>query len=304
MDKDEGLESKSSQYAAGNQQLVVIRQLFKVAATFHHIDELFLWLAYAIVERFGVQVTAFWAPRTGQAGIALRAIAYQDTSIPQYIVTNNQISAAAERIIREQHHYRLTDVSSAFSPHQANLLNRYGLNYCYGYYLSSQPPRNSSVSESTSPLLTASVLLFLRYAPSQHFLPSLGPILEQALPIAKNQGLLPPAASLAQLAGPATSPQRQSQPDLLGLTPRRSQNIELMRSSNPLASSVDIADEQARRLYAAIDGRKNLAELSSITSLNPKEIYAVVHTLLTQHRIQLYEPGGKPVDSSLFLTDP
>ncbi len=95
MDKDESLESKSSQSAAGNQQLVVITQLFKVAATFHHIDELFSWLAYAIVERFGVQVTAFWAPRTGQASIALRAIACQDTSIPQYIVTDNQISAAA-----------------------------------------------------------------------------------------------------------------------------------------------------------------------------------------------------------------
>ncbi len=60
-----------------------------------------------------------------------------------------------------------------------------------------------------------------------------------------------------------------------------------MRSSNPLASSVDIADKQAHRLYAAIDGRKNLGELSSITGLNAKEIYAAVQILLSQQRIEL-----------------
>ncbi len=130
---------------------------------------------------------------------------------------------------------------------------------------------------------TASSLLFLRHALPQDRLASIGLILEQTIPIARYRGLLVPA----QLQAFSSPPQRQPEPDLLELIPRRSHSAELMRSSNPLASSVDIADKQARRLYAAIDGRKNLDELSSITGLNAKEIYAAVQILLTQQRIEL-----------------
>ncbi len=197
----------------------------------------------------------------------------------------------AEHILREQRHLTLVAMASIFPAHQANLLSRYGLNYCCGYFLSTQPTGFDLSSESTSSVSTASSLLFLRHALPQDRLASIGLILEQTIPIAKYRGLLVPA----QLQAFSSPPQRQPQPDLLELTPRRSHNAELMRSSNPLASSVDIVDKQARRLYAAIDGRKNVDELSSTTGLNVKEMYAAVQILLVQQRIELYEPGGQRV---------
>ncbi len=281
---DERIDNYSPQPGASNQQLVIITQLLQAVTTFRHIDELFLWLARTIIQRFDVQVTEFWTMQvnaTGQAATELRAIACQDTSLPRHVVGNNRVSAMAEHILREQRHSTLVAVASIFPTHQANLLSRYGLNYCCGYFLGTQPADYDLSSERTSPWSTASSLLFLRHTLPQNLLASIGLILEQTIPIAKNRGIL----VTAQL--PAISSPPQPERDLLELIPRRSQNAELMRSSNPLASSVDIADKQARRLYAAIDGRKNLGELSSITGLNAKEIYAAVQILLTQQRIEL-----------------
>jgi len=284
MQKDERLDNSSSHSGASNQQLAIITQLYNVASTFYHIDELFYWLARTIIQRFDIQVAEFWTTQGNSMG--LRAIACQDASLPRHVVWNNQISDMAEHILHEQHHLTLVAVVSIFSAHQASLLNRYGLNYCCGYLLNSQPPGYSKGASSTS---TASNLLFFRHAPPQNLLTSTGLILEQVMPIAKNRGLLVPAQSQM----PSNPPQQQ--PALLELIPRRSQNPELLRTSNPLASSVDIANKQARRLFASIDGRKNLGELARTNGLNAKEVYEAVQLLLGQNRIEMYEPGGQPV---------
>src|SRR5712691_82946 len=191
MQKDERFESKSPQPSIGEQQLAVITQLLRVAASIQHIDEMFLWVAHTFVQRLGIQVVEFWASqftRAGQFSPTLRAIASQDTSLPQYIVANAQVAVLAERILREQRPQTLTFVSSIFSPHQANLLSRYSLNYCCGYFLSTQ-----SLSDRTPPVLTVSTLLFLRHIPRQELLTSMGLILGQIIPAAKNRGLLPSA---------------------------------------------------------------------------------------------------------------
>ena len=88
---------------------------------------------------------------------------------------------------------------------------------------------------------------------------------------------------------------------LQNLIPLRCENPDLMRLSNPLDGSVVIPDRQARRLYAAIDGRKTVDELCSITQLEMKEIHRALQILLVQHRIQLYTLDGKRVESSLFF---
>jgi chemotaxis family two-component system response regulator PixH len=87
------------------------------------------------------------------------------------------------------------------------------------------------------------------------------------------------------------------------LIPRRSEDPDLLSMSNPLDSSVIIPDKHARRLHAAIDGRKTVDELCSITHLTMKEIYRALQILVAQHRIQLYTPDGKRVDSSLLLNE-
>jgi hypothetical protein len=74
-----------------------------------------------------------------------------------------------------------------------------------------------------------------------------------------------------------------------------------MTSSNPFASSVVISDKQARRLYSAIDGRKNVDEICRVLFIDLKEAYQALRILWTQHRIELYGPAGEVVDSSLFF---
>ncbi len=101
------------------------------------------------------------------------------------------------------------------------------------------------------------------------------------------------------------SPQRLAEQEILltlhKLIPHRSEDPDLLSMSNPLDSSVIIPDKHARRLHAAIDGRKTVDELCSITHLTMKEIHRALQILVAQHRVQLYTPDGKRVDSSLLL---
>lgn len=87
------------------------------------------------------------------------------------------------------------------------------------------------------------------------------------------------------------SPPRQEPPLTLNrLIPHRDEDANLMSSSNPLSGSVVISDKQARRLYNAIDGRKNVEELCMITNLDVKQASTLLQFLLMQHLIHLYEP--------------
>ena len=136
-----------------------------------------------------------------------------------------------------------------------------------------------------------------RYLPKPFTAEALVQVVGDVLP----EYLRPPAA----LHHGGASPQRLAEQELLlalqKLIPRRSEDPDLLRLSNPLDGSVIIPDRQARRLYAAIHGRQTVDELCSISHLNMKEIHRALQILLAQHRIQLYTPDGKRVDSSLFL---
>src|SRR5205085_9551318 len=124
-----GAGVNSSQTNLGRGQSLVSTQLMKAAINMRHIDELFLWLAQMIVQNFDAQVIQFWvtqSTRTGQYFIQLRTMASQDTTLPQHVVTNNQIIAVAERILSERRNYLLQPVGNIFPPYQASLLTRYG----------------------------------------------------------------------------------------------------------------------------------------------------------------------------------
>jgi hypothetical protein len=101
------------------------------------------------------------------------------------------------------------------------------------------------------------------------------------------------------MSSPSLS-ERRAAPVLFDLIPHRLEDP----ANNPLAASVDIADKQARRFYAAINGRRTVRELCTLTSLEKKEVSGVVQRLLAHHRIQLSEPGGQLVESSLLFGDP
>jgi len=117
------------------------------------------------------------------------------------------------------------------------------------------------------------------------------------------EGFRPPAAPQQVIGNQPRPSAQQPLPDWQKLIPHRREDTDLLTASNPLAGSVAISDKQARHLYAAIDGRKNVEELCKVTRLDMKEVYKALQTLLAQHRIQLYKPPEPLADTPLFLND-
>ena len=310
-------DDNSSQPNIGRGQSLVSTQLLKVAINMRHIDELFLWLAQVIVQNFDAQVVQFWATqstRSGQYFIQLRTMVSQDTSLPQHVVTNNQVIAVAERILTERSNYLLQPTGGIFPPYQASLLTRYGLNYFFSYFLSGNillpPASNETSGESLPTPLAIASMLFLRQALSQNQLATIRLNTEQALAVAAYRGLLLPSHASGRI--PAVSngihqeigvaaAQQNAHLTLERLVPRRLEDANFMTTSNPLTFSAVISDKSARRLLAAVDGSKNVDELCLALNMDSREAYRALQILLDQHRIELYEPGGEPADKSLYF---
>lgn len=312
-----GTGGNSSQPKLGRGQSLASTQLLRAAINMHHIDELFQWVAHAIVQNFDVQVVQFWATQTNRAGqhfIQLRTMVRQDTSLPQYVVTNNQVVAVAERILSEHRSYLLQPMGSVFPPYQASLLARYGLNFFFSYFLSSNsllpPPSGEAPGESLPTPLALTAMLFLRQTPPQNLLSAIRLSSEQSLAVAAYRSLLlsasassgrVPAVSNGTPRQVAGAPQEHSLPSLEQLIPHRLEDANFMTTSNPLTFSAVISDKSARRLLAAVDGSKNLDEIRLSLNMDSKEAYRAIQILLDQHRIELYEPGGELADKSLYF---
>jgi hypothetical protein len=145
--------------------------------------------------------------------------------------------------------------------------------------------------------------MFLRQRPSQSLLPIATAILEQVVPTAiQSQLLLIPAADFDIQSMMSEHVQlKQSLSVMDELIPHRVRDKEAMRSRSPFTSTPVIPGREARRLYLAIDDRKNLIGLTSITQMNTKDMYMALRILLTQNYIQLYTEAGQLIDSSWFL---
>jgi DNA-binding response OmpR family regulator len=103
-------------------------------------------------------------------------------------------------------------------------------------------------------------------------------------------------ASMRQVVPSSVSYIPSSHPQLWELIPRRVPNTEAMRSSSPFVRSIITGDERARRLFAAIDGKKTVHELSAITSLATNDVSDALRALLLEHYIELYDPAGRLVE--------
>jgi hypothetical protein len=297
---------------ASNPQLIILTQLMQVSKNVHHIDEVLAWLTYMFVKHLDVQVMQIWANQTsstGQVSLSLRAIAYQDASLPEHIVCNGHVAEVAGRLLRERPGSLLQLANGSFSLHQTNLLRRYGLNSWFGYALGGDallPLTNELFSgrEVAKPFNMVA-LLFLRQALPQVLISTTNRILEQLVPIAQYSHLLLAPAISERPSLPSTPVlQSPSSPSPAQLIPQRVLDGEAMRSRNPFASMSVISDKQASRLYLAIDGRKNLAELLSLTRLGQREFEAALRLLLMQKLIQLVDAAGQPLEFSLFLNHP
>jgi hypothetical protein len=83
------------------------------------------------------------------------------------------------------------------------------------------------------------------------------------------------------------------------LIPHRNGGADLLRVNDPL--SVSITDRQARLLYSTIDGRKDVEALCTATQMAMEDVIRALRILLSLHRIQLREPGGRVVNSAQFF---
>ena len=362
----------------GRQQMALTAQLFQAVSSMHHIDELFQWLAHALVRRFNIQLLQFWTNHissTGQLTAQLKTIARQDASLPDQIAVNEQMQRIAQQFLSERIAYDLQPVESIFSHYQAILLKRHGLSYWCACFTSGNallPPRADILSQRESPAFFAmTTLLFLRQSPQFNIMPATTAILDEATALATKRGLLlpttdpyaafspqpytpqpqsytplpqsytppshytplpqsynPPSQPYAppqqlytpvpHYAAPTQPPQVHTGPPQLPpqepvalnqeapitlaqvILKRKQDNNDLL-ASNPFARPAVISDKKARRLHAAINGQANVAELSSTTGLNMREISAALRLLWDQQRIEAYEPGGKPVNLPTFL---
>lgn len=286
--------------------LVITAQLFQAAANMQQVDELFLWLANVSVQNLDIQVAQFWGlqtNRSGEVSTQLRALVFQDNSLPQHVVTNTHVVTLAGNILNQRRGFMIQKAGNLFSSFQADLLARYGLNYCSCYFLSSglllPPAYSPALQRQPLPLpLALAVLLFLRQVPSQSTISALGLVLEQAIQAASTYGLLLPADTASNHALWNGHAQQESRPVLLELIPRRHEDDKLMKSSNPFASADIITDKQARRFYNAVDGHRPVKEICETTGMDIKEAHRALKILMAHHKIQLYTSGGQPVDDS------
>jgi hypothetical protein len=88
---------------------------------------------------------------------------------------------------------------------------------------------------------------------------------------------------------------------LSALVPRRVQEAKGAKMGNAEEEPAGLPNRQTYQVYMAIDGQRTVEELAFCTHLSMEEIRASIHILLLRHRVQLYEPGGTPVDSTRYL---
>jgi hypothetical protein len=300
--------NESSHGHGGNSHLVLTAQLYKAIATMQHIDEVFLWLAQAVVYTFDIEIAQCWAFQenyNNQRYIQLRYMAKKSYPLP---VADNQMAALVEQLQNTNNSILQTEVERLFPPYQAKLLTRYGLGYCAGYFHRNPalflPVPQGWTDQANPAALDITILLFSRRSHPEHVLASINLICERVIQVAGSRGFFLPAEpilarrlqeSAVQSSGPL------AKLNIARLIPHRLEDDTLLKSSSPFASIAPISDKLARRLYSAIDGNKSIGELQSSLHMDMKEFSHSLNFLLSQRRVQLFEPGGQPIDTSWFL---
>src|SRR5260370_15831933 len=241
----EGMDAH--QIDISRQQLAIITQLLQMSVNMRHIDEMFLWLSHTIGQRLNIDVLQLWsyqAHTSGQYSAELRVTASQNTLFPLQVVNNEQVAEIVRDLFTQQSGVSPQSVTSVFSLPQADLLTRYDLHYWACLFISSNallPPlmSNDLSHEAISSPLAMVVSLFTQQVLNPDLLPAIKHILEHALSIAKNRGLL---SSVAKLSPGNSINNRVQLQQLRRDEPitRSKQNIQAMQANNPLANATPI----------------------------------------------------------------
>jgi hypothetical protein len=268
-----------------------------------HVDEVFLWLAQTFVQYVDIAVVQFLGIRwdtEGQLQVEMRAAASQDPALGQIGYVNNQVLAVAERIFRARRGITSRPVESVFPQEQAALLAQYNLRCWAGYFLHRDGllplAKTERVPEKTLAPFNMIISLFTLYPLSTDQTRTIHFILEQAMRIIADRGLL----ATQQTPAPKKMLDANALLAHAHVIPQRSENIK--QEDNPFASASVIVDKDARRLYTAIDGERDLAKLAQMTGLRPKEMLASLQYLFEQRKIHFYTQRGDLIQDPTFLS--
>lgn len=309
MESSELLLTQVGLPSMGNHQLIVISQLIQQIEHMEHIDELFLWLSQIFVKRLNIQVIQFWVTQEhipGTQAPELRITVRQDPSLEPYIVTNTQGAMLAERVIQAKRGVTPRPVANVFSPQHAALLAANNLNYWGCYYLNHNvllpPAHDNTTGEKAATPLTMAIALYFQHQPPPRLITTFCYILEQAISRAKQRGLLSPATA-AQLPIIITQMQKNRPSPLVELIPCHMQTSghHIQQTTTVWNSTKIITNKLARRLYLAINGRRNIAEIANLTQMNMHEIKTALRTLLTYKYIQFYGPDKQVLSRTHIL---
>ncbi|GHO89004.1 hypothetical protein [Dictyobacter formicarum] len=287
----------------GNHQLIIFTQLLQAIAGMQRIDELLQWTANVLVQRLELEAVQIWSLQDDcfrQISIKQCITACRQVNIPKQILINSHVAEAAKRLCNEHYTVTIPQVTEAiFSSQAAHHLTRYNLNYWACYQLTNSLPIQSAGYQyplnrfnlSTYTLIS----FFTRQPPNPRLIPTIGYIMEQVINLAYNRGLLLPEKQLL-LQAPAQAAKADAL--LMKLIPQRNFDNEANQGKHVQV----ITSRQVRRLYLSIDGRRNLANLAVLTQLHQQAFMQALRSLLTQERIQLYEPDGHFVDGVTVLS--
>jgi two-component system, chemotaxis family, response regulator PixH len=85
------------------------------------------------------------------------------------------------------------------------------------------------------------------------------------------------------------------------LIPHRLNEDEILLRRNPFASSNFVSDKHLRRLYAVINGRRNVQELAEMVQLDPQATLKLLKTLWQQQQIAFHDRIQQPLKELSLL---
>ncbi len=289
----------SSPYPGEDQHRPLVARLVRATFAMHQIDELFTWITDLMVQRFRVQVAQIWARCQNQQGsvlVELRSSSRLDPFFPESLISNPEIAALVGQTLWTGQSFTPELVEQRFSSPFALILHHYRLNYSSSFFLGSSttflPAKTGAIEQTPAPL-AITLLLFFSQIPSQSEFLDMNDLFQKILPVARSRRFL-----LAAPPGAVPLPtQQKAAPDLFELIPHRHEDP----ADNPLAVAALLKDEPVRHFYKAMNERRTVRELCTLTGLESTEATLVVRKLLALSRIKLYQPDGRSVEgSSLF----
>lgn len=301
MEDNKGILPTPNQSGEQVQPIVLITQLMQTMATMHHVDEIFLWLANTMTQRLDIPIVQFWAVQqdnTGQSHTQIRASACQNSTLPRQVYINNHVAKVIEHLFYERRNSVSLPIEGIFSPSQTSLFSQYKLRHWASFLLQNDallpaPQTEQAQNNIATPLLMI-VTLFTQSPLSTDQARATRFTLDQMLRIIASRGFLArPSSTLT--ASEKMASDKSSFSALTKIIPQRTQNIEISQASNPFSQASIIADKNARRLYAAIGGNKNVSDLAQTTRFNQQELIDALGYLFQQQKIQFYTPEGESI---------